>query len=136
MFMLDTNTASFALQGKPPEVRLRLVATPQRDLCISEVTRAELLFGAQLLSGAKRATMQRAVEKFVAGLTVLPWDAADAFAELKVSLRKQGVALAPMDMLIAAHAHSAGAVLVTNDRAFSALRPKVQVEDWTRLDCA
>jgi tRNA(fMet)-specific endonuclease VapC len=83
------------------------------------------------LAGAKRATIRRDVEDFVAALTVLPWDAADAFAELKAAIRKQAVTLSPMDMLIAAHAYSAGAVLVTNDRAFGAVRPKVQVQDWT-----
>jgi tRNA(fMet)-specific endonuclease VapC len=49
MFMLDTNTASFGMRGTPPEVRLRILAMPRRDICISEITRAELLLGAQVV---------------------------------------------------------------------------------------
>jgi predicted nucleic acid-binding protein len=35
-----------------------------------------------------------------------------------------------LDMLIAAHALAVGAVLVTNDRAFSQIA-QLQIEDWT-----
>jgi len=37
---------------------------------------------------------------------------------LRANLQRQGKTLAPLDLLIAAHALSADAVLVTNDRAF------------------
>jgi antitoxin VapB len=35
-----------------------------------------------------------------------------------------------LDLLIAAHALAAGAVLATNDRAFTQI-PQLQIEDWT-----
>jgi tRNA(fMet)-specific endonuclease VapC len=38
--------------------------------------------------------------------------------------------LAPLDMLIAAHALEAGATLVTNDRAFRHV-PGLETADWT-----
>jgi len=41
-----------------------------------------------------------------------------------------GLALQPLDMLIAAHALEAGAVLVSADRAFRFV-PGLTVEDWT-----
>jgi tRNA(fMet)-specific endonuclease VapC len=36
-----------------------------------------------------------------------------------------------LDQLIAAHALSLGAILVTNDKAFS-MAPALLVEDWTK----
>jgi tRNA(fMet)-specific endonuclease VapC len=44
-------------------------------------------------------------------------------------MTRQGKILAPLDLLIAAHALILGAVLVTNDKAFS-LIDALPVEDW------
>jgi tRNA(fMet)-specific endonuclease VapC len=61
--------------------------------------------------------MQTAVEEFLAKIEVLPWEsaAARAYAHARVTLERLGKPLANMDLLIAAHAASLGAVLVTND---------------------
>ena len=45
-------------------------------------------------------------------------------------MERGGKSLAPLDMLIAAHALEAGATLVSNDRAFRHV-PGLTVEDWT-----
>jgi len=37
-----------------------------------------------------------------------------------------------MDMLIAAHAASSGAILVVNDKAFYKVRKFLSLEDWTK----
>jgi len=37
-----------------------------------------------------------------------------------------------MDMMIAAHAKTVGAVFVTRDKAFRFLKPEVVLEDWGR----
>jgi predicted nucleic acid-binding protein len=42
----------------------------------------------------------------------------------------QGKILAPLDLLIATHALSVGAVIVTNDRAFCQVAD-LSIEDWT-----
>ncbi|MDR1890554.1 MAG: hypothetical protein LBQ81_14500 [Zoogloeaceae bacterium] len=42
----------------------------------------------------------------------------------------QGKTLAPLNLLIAAHAKSLDAVLVTNDKAFRQLSD-LRLEDWT-----
>jgi tRNA(fMet)-specific endonuclease VapC len=44
-------------------------------------------------------------------------------------MERSGNLLAPLDMLIAAHALEAGATLVSNDRAFRFV-PGLAVEDW------
>jgi tRNA(fMet)-specific endonuclease VapC len=45
-------------------------------------------------------------------------EAAQAYGTLRAALVAQGKMLSAMDMLIAAHASSLRAVLVTNDKAF------------------
>ena len=49
---------------------------------------------------------------------------------VRANTQRQGKTLAPLDLLIATHALSVGAVLVTNDRAFGQVA-KLHVEDWT-----
>ena len=45
-------------------------------------------------------------------------------------MERQGKILAPLDLLIAAHALSVGAVMVTNDQAFCQVAD-LSIEDWT-----
>ena len=126
--MLDTNTASYALKGHPG-VRARLQDTPMSALTVSAVTQAELLFGV-----AKRGRppgLAERVAAFLLRVQVLPWtsDVAVVYGKLRAACQTRGVALAPLDMMIAAHAVSAGATLVTSDRAFSHVEELV-LEDW------
>lgn len=37
-----------------------------------------------------------------------------------------------MDMLVAAHALATGLTLVTSDRSFRALRPRLRLVDWSK----
>jgi tRNA(fMet)-specific endonuclease VapC len=63
---------------------------------------------------------------------ILQWDvsAARRYGILRAALDRTGRSLGSLDLLIAAHALAAGAVLVTNDRDFSQIA-QLQVEDWT-----
>ena len=51
LFMLDTDTVSFALRG-PGQVASRLQSHKRSELCLSAITVAELRFGADLRSRA------------------------------------------------------------------------------------
>ena len=128
-YMLDTNTVSHFLREHPAVVR-RVTATPVTALCISAVTEGELLFGLARRPDARR--LHRAVTEFLRRVDALPWDGAVAerYGIARAGMERRGMILAPLDLLIAAHALSIGAVLVTNDRAFSQV-PDLPVEDWT-----
>ena len=113
-----------------PLVAKRLVAVSMAAVCISAITECELLFGLAKRPEAKR--LHAAVRQFLLRVDVLPWDSATAesYGLLRAGLGLAGKALAPLDLLIAAQAVGAGAVLVTNDQAFAQVA-KLELEDWT-----
>ncbi len=128
--MLDTNTVSQLLKEHPGVVR-RVVAAPMASLGISAITQGELLFGLAKRPEAKR--LHLAVREFLRRVDVLPWDStiAERYGTVRADMERQGRVLAPLDLLIATHALSVGAVLVTSDRSFGQVG-SLQVEDWTQ----
>lgn len=46
------------------------------------------------------------------------------------SCEAKGVSLVPLDMMIAAQAIAAGAVLITRDKAFSRVPDPLKTENW------
>jgi len=127
-YMLDTNTLSYLIKEHPIVAR-RVVAVPMASLCISAVTEGELLFGLAKRPDAKR--LHLAVRELLRRVDVLPWDsaAAERYGTVRAAMERQGKILAPLDLLIATHALSVGAVLVTNDQSFRQI-VGLHVEDW------
>jgi tRNA(fMet)-specific endonuclease VapC len=111
--MLDTNTVSYLLRDHPAVTR-RVVGTPLASLCMSAITEGELLFGLARRPEARR--LHAAVR--------------ERYGVLRADLERRGRSLAPLDLLIAAHALNAEAVLATNDRTFGQVAD-LDVEDWT-----
>ena len=97
---------------------------------LSAITEGELLFGLAKRPAARR--LQIAVREFLRRVDVLPWDStiAERYGTLRAGMEGQGKILAPLDLLIAAHALGLDAVLVTNDRAFGQIAG-LTIEDWT-----
>ncbi len=127
--MLDTNTVSHLIKEHPDVVR-HVVAVPMTSLCISVITHCELLFGLAKRPDAKR--LHRVVQEFLRRVDVLPLDSsvAEQYGTLRAAMGRKGGILAPLDLIIATHALSVGAVLVTNDKAFGQVN-NLHVEDWT-----
>ena len=130
-YLLDTNTASYIIKGNIPRVRERLLKVPMSGLLISAVTEAELLYGAARKSDSVR--LKTAVDEFLLRVDSLPWDsnAARRYADLRAALEIAGTAMGNLDLMIAAHALAAEAILVTNDRSFFRLK-HLKIEDWTK----
>jgi len=127
--MLDTNTVSHLLKAHPAVAR-RVAAAPMASLCISAITEGELLFGLARRPDAKR--LHIAVRELLRCVDVLPWDSsvAERYGPVRADMERRGRILAPLDLLIATHAMSTGAVLVTNDKAFAQVGD-LEVADWT-----
>ena len=130
-YLLDTNIASYAIKGNVPRVRERLLNVPMPEVGISGVTEAELRFGAARKPQAVQ--LRRAVDEFLVRVEILPWDSAAArhYAELRSALEDSGVPMANLDLMIATHAITVDATLVTHDRVFRRIKG-LSVEDWTK----
>jgi tRNA(fMet)-specific endonuclease VapC len=131
LYMLDTNTVSYVLKGKSPAARARLAALgPNEVACISIVTEFELEFG--LAKNPTARSLRRAVQWFLARIQVLPLGSAEAriYGQLRAQQEAAGRPLESMDMLIAAHAISLGAVLVTADNVFDSVSGLAGKENW------
>jgi tRNA(fMet)-specific endonuclease VapC len=130
LYMLDTNTASFILKGKSPAARARLAALgADETACISIVSEFELEFG--LAKKPSSSQLHHAVRWFLARMKVLPLGSREAqtHGQLRVRQETAGWPLESMDMLIAAHAIAAGAILVTGDKVFSSVSG-LALENW------
>ena len=130
-YLLDTNTASYVIKGNFPRVRERLLKVPMAEVGISVVTEAELRFG--VARRPEAATLKRVVEEFLLRVEVLPWnsEAAQHYARMRAALEKEGEPMGNLDLMIAAQAVAADAVLVTHDRVFRRVKG-LKVEDWSK----
>ena len=127
--MLDTNVASAVIRSTA--VDQQLTRTPMEHLCISAVTEAELLYG--LAKKPSATKLRGTVHAFLTRVDILPWgsEAARSYAELRALSEAKGITMDSLDMLVAAHAHSAGRSLVTRDTSLIRLRPWMRVENWS-----
>jgi tRNA(fMet)-specific endonuclease VapC len=131
LHLLDTDTASYVIKARSPAIEARLAAIPPDRVCVSAVTRAELLYGLKRLPAAHR--LQAGVRQFLKIVRVPAWDAdaADHYAEIRHQLTAAGRPIGELDMMIAAHALAMGAVLVTNNtRHFQRIAAPLAMTNW------
>ena len=129
--MLDTDTASYLIKGKSTTIEAKLAALVPSMVCISVMTRAELQYGLKRLPADHR--LHLAVRQFFKIIRILPWDAdaADWYAEIRQQLVSTGQPIGELDMMIAAHSLSAGAVLVSkNLQHYQRIEAPLILEIW------
>lgn len=130
-YLLDTNIASHIIRGDRPEITKRLVRIPMEDLAISVVTHGELIYG--LAKRDHAPALSERVRQFLLRVDVLAWDrdVARVYGNFRSRCEARVVTLAPLDMMIAAHAVATDRVLVTRDKAFGRADETLVVEDWS-----
>lgn len=130
-FMLDTDICSYIMKRSHPLVLERLRSVPVDDVCMSVVTKAELLYGVEVSPRrAQDATALAAFLPYVDALA-LDEDAALHYAEIRADLKRRGAMMGANDLFISAHARSLGLTVVTNNTAeFERVRD-LKVENWT-----
>ncbi|MBA4161887.1 MAG: VapC toxin family PIN domain ribonuclease [Novosphingobium sp.] len=127
--MLDTNLCIQIIRDKPAGARERFQAASGK-LAISTVVLHELHVGV-LRSYAPERHLEE-LQAFLPGVTVLDFDSEAALhaAEIKADLLNKRNVIGPNDLLIAGHARSLGAPLITcNLKEFTRIEG-LRCEDW------
>ncbi|MCC6356221.1 MAG: type II toxin-antitoxin system VapC family toxin [Verrucomicrobiae bacterium] len=113
--MLDTSVCVALLRAASKRLTPTQSRRPIAGACISSIVLAELQAGAH--KSHRPAFHHALIEAFTAGVPVRPFDtaAARAYGEIRADLEARGTPIGPLDILIAAHARSLGAILHTDN---------------------
>jgi tRNA(fMet)-specific endonuclease VapC len=129
MYLLDTNICIYLMKHRPETVAKRFDSLAVGDVAISSITLAELEHGVEL-DHVLQPARQNALNRLLELLLVLDFDRLAARAYGKLRTGKIHLGRHRFDVLIAAHAIAAGAVLVTNNtRDFKGIEG-LAVENW------
>ena len=129
-YMLDTDTCSYVMRRSHDGLLKRLSKVPVDDVCMSVITKAELLYGVEV--SPKRRQDEAAVEALLRYVEVLdfPDEASSHYAKIRADLKTRGAMIGANDLLIAAHARSLGLTLITNNaREFRPVR-HLTIDNW------
>jgi tRNA(fMet)-specific endonuclease VapC len=105
-YMLDKDTCSYIMKRSNDAVLKRLSTVPVSDVCISVITKSELLYGVEV--SPRRRQDAAALSGFLNYIQVLdfPHEASPHYARIRADLRRNGTMIGANDLFIAAHARS------------------------------
>jgi tRNA(fMet)-specific endonuclease VapC len=127
--LLDTDTCIGVLRQRPGMVQ-RLSQIAPTDCAVSMVTVYELFCG--LARALDPANERQKVERFVSAIIEMPLDraGAEAAANIRAELERQGTPIGPYDLLIAGQAVASGLTLVTNNVGEFKRVSGLKLESW------
>ena len=129
-YLLDTNICIYIRRKKPEEVLRRFRTLQPGEAVLSVITFGELVYGAE--KSAQRGAALELLRELAQVLPVqsLPETAAESYGTIRAELERKGEMIGNNDLWIAAHAKTAGLVLVTNnEREFRRVRG-LKVQNW------
>ena len=127
--MLDTNIVIYVIKRKPINV-LSIFNKHAGQVCISTITLAELLHGAE--KSARIEHNLAVIEDFTSRLDILNYGekAAGHYGDIRANSELKGSIIGVNDLHIAGHARSEGLTLVTNNlREFNRVEG-LRLENW------
>jgi len=131
LYMLDTNICSYIIRNKPQSIKAKLQEVEENHtIALSSIVVSELLYGATKKNSPK---LMQIVSAFIDNFIIYDYSkvSAKSYANIRTDLEKKGKIIGANDLLIASHALSLGAVLVTNNtREFERVE-KLVLEDWS-----
>jgi len=127
-YLLDTNICIFFLRGKY-NLNERLKQVGLENCCISEITLAELKYGAEFSEYV--SDNMKLVDEFAKCITILPiFNSLGLYAKEKARLRKSGTLIDDFDLLIGCSAIANKLILVTeNEKHFNRIK-KIKITNW------
>lgn len=130
IYLLDTNICIRYINGRSPNIRVRLSAVPIADIGVSIITKAEMFYGS-----ARSQTPERSRQKqleFLETIQTAPFNEAATviYGDIRAYLENRGIPIGGNDLLIAATALAGQLILVTHNlREFGRI-PHLKMEDW------
>ena len=131
MYMLDTNICIYLIKRKNPELARRIIDIPIEDIFVSSITVSELEYG--VAKSTQIEKNHQSLLKFLSTVTVVDYDvlASKEYGLIRSDLEKRGEPIGQLDMLIAAHAKSRNAIIITNNEREFIKVTGLSVENWT-----
>lgn len=126
-YLIDTNIAIHLRDGDEPVARK--LAETQEPVFLSALSLAELQRGLYKNPALTKSRAMR-LDALLAEIPVLPFDEASAIAYGRIIAECGWAKGRDYDRLIAAHAITAGFILVTNNVADFRDVPNLQLENW------
>ncbi|HRP68905.1 MAG TPA: type II toxin-antitoxin system VapC family toxin [Turneriella sp.] len=131
MYLLDTNICIYIISKKSTKIIDRFKeAKLEGKIGISAITYAELQYGVS--KSIRQTENQVALAQFLIPLITYEFDekAGIEFGQIKALLEKKDTVIGPYDMLIAGHAISLDATLITSNEGEFRRIEKLKVENW------
>ncbi len=122
-FFIDANCVIYALSGAYPKLVARLGDCAPGEASLSTVTFAEVILG----TAHGKPPPPDLIEAFIEAVPLTPFDEAAARAYARLPFKR-----ARFDRLLAAHALSIDATIITNDEADFADILGLKIENWTQ----
>jgi len=127
-YLIDTDTASYFIEGRPRVVSKFLAHS--QNWMISAITYQELVHGLML---ARNPRVEEQISAFLQDVEVVEFASADALesGRLAALLKKAGTQIGYHDTMIAGHALSLRATLISNNTKHFSKVPELQLENWS-----
>ena len=127
-YLLDSNICIHFFRGKH-QIMDKLIEVGIENCAISEITLAELVFGAEKSDNPIKN--HKLIEQFISNLTVLPiFDAIPNYGKEKARLQKAGKMISDFDLLIGCTSIENNLIMVTeNIKEFERIE-KIVIENW------
>jgi tRNA(fMet)-specific endonuclease VapC len=129
-YMLDTDICSYVMKRSSRDVLERLASVAVQDVCMSVVTKAELMYGVEVSPHPARDTEALGGLLVYVRVVDFPDAAAHHYADIRADLKRRGAMIGANDLLIAAHARSLEVTLVTNNADELSCVRGLQLENW------
>jgi tRNA(fMet)-specific endonuclease VapC len=121
-YLIDANCAVYAMDVGNDVLKSRLSQCVAGEVGFSVISFAEVAYGTQI----GKPPPPGVLEAFIAAIPLLPFDEPAAREYARLPFKR-----ARFDRLLAAHALSIGAIIVTNKEDDFADVPGLRVENWT-----
>lgn len=129
---IDTNICIYLINKKSELLIEKFRKFKTGEIGVSSITYSELIYGAY--NSAKVQQNLNALSEFFLPLEIIPFDSQAAFTygQIRATMKKSGIVIGPMDLLIGSHALSMEIPVVTNNEKEFRKIPGLQTINWLK----